>query len=86
MNIWPFMVMKEYLIYVESDPEFISYLSPAIQYEFIHLIEFTTRQSLLRGIRKDGLMFDSTPMTMSSCLQLWYVDVDFEKKEVCIGF
>ncbi|XP_053101872.1 uncharacterized protein LOC128323177 [Hemicordylus capensis] len=38
-------VMKEYLTHVESHPGSTSYLSPAVQNEFIHLMAFTVRQS-----------------------------------------
>ncbi|XP_053155626.1 uncharacterized protein LOC128346396 isoform X1 [Hemicordylus capensis] len=81
-------VMKEHLTHVESHPGSTSYLSPAVQNEFIHLMTSTVRQSLLRGICKAkyyGLMFDSTPdlahrEQMSQVVR--YVQFDFERKTV----
>ncbi|XP_053147367.1 uncharacterized protein LOC128343036 [Hemicordylus capensis] len=81
-------VLKEHLTYVESHPGSPSYLSLAVQNEFIHLMASTVRQSLLRRIRKAkyyGLMFDWTP-DQAHCEQVSevvrYVEVDFERKTV----
>ncbi|XP_053146899.1 uncharacterized protein LOC128342872 [Hemicordylus capensis] len=81
-------VMKEHLTQVESHPGSTSYLSPAVQNEFIHLMASAVRQSLLRGIRKAryyGLMFDSTPdlahrEQMSQVVR--YIEFDYERKTV----
>ncbi|XP_053101887.1 52 kDa repressor of the inhibitor of the protein kinase-like [Hemicordylus capensis] len=81
-------VMKEHLTHVESHPGSTSYLSPAVQNEFIHLMASTVRKSILGGIRKAkyyGLMFDSTPdlahrEQMSQVVQ--YVEIDYESHTV----
>ncbi|XP_053119697.1 52 kDa repressor of the inhibitor of the protein kinase-like [Hemicordylus capensis] len=90
-------VMREHLAYVESHPGSPSYLSPAVQNEFIHLMASTVRKSLLRGICKAryyGLMFNSTPdlahrEQMSQVVR--YVEIDYEShtvhvRETFLGF
>ncbi|XP_053146859.1 uncharacterized protein LOC128342856 isoform X2 [Hemicordylus capensis] len=81
-------VMKEHLNHVESHPGSPSYLSPAVQNEFSHLMASTVRKSLLRGIRKAkyyGLMFDSTPDLAhreKTSQVVRYVQIDYERTTV----
>lgn len=83
-------VMKQHLAHVEAHPGSPSYLSPAVQNEFINLVASTVRQSLLTHIRKAkyyGIMFDTTPdqahrEQMAEVVR--YVDIDFEDKTVSV--
>ena len=83
-------IMKEHLIYVQNNPGSTSYISPAIQNEFLHLMASAVRKNLLNKIRKAkyyGLMFDSTPdhahrEQMSQVVR--YVEIDFQNKTVHI--
>ncbi|XP_048344871.1 uncharacterized protein LOC125428571 isoform X2 [Sphaerodactylus townsendi] len=81
-------VMKQHLANIQSDLGAVSYLSPGIQNEFIHLMASAVRQNILRKIRSAkyyGIMFDSTPDLahsdqMSEVVR--YVEIDAESRKV----
>lgn len=83
-------IMKNHLGHVSNNPGTVSYFSPLVQNEFVHLMASTVRQRLLQSIHKAkyyGLMFDSTPdqanrEQMSEVVR--DVEVDFEQKSVRI--
>ena len=83
-------VLNSHMSYVRANPHSVSYLSPAIQNEFIDLLASSVRQQLLNDIKRNryyGMLYDSTPdlahrEQMSQVIR--FVDVDFEKKDVTI--
>ena len=57
-------VLREHLSFIESHPHSISYLSPGVQNEFIHLMVSHVPKNLTEKIKKAkyySLIFDSTP-------------------------
>ena len=83
-------LLEKHLQHVRENPASISYLSPEIQNEFIHLLASTVRNQLLSEIRKNkyyGILLDSTPdlghrEQLSQVIR--FVDVDFQTKKVTI--
>ena len=64
LAIFYYFIKEEHITHVESHPWPTSYLSSGVQNEFIHIMAYSLRQSLLRSIRKAknyGFIFDSTP-------------------------
>ena len=57
-------LLAKYVQHAEQNPGSVSYLSPEIQNEFIHILASTVKSKLLRDIRKSkyyGILLDSTP-------------------------
>lgn len=57
-------LLSKHLQHGRENPGSVSYLSPEIQNEFIHILALTVRNQLLSEIRKNkyyGILFDSTP-------------------------
>jgi len=81
-------ILRNHLAHAQAHDGGVSYLSPAIQNEFIGIIAENVRSELLRSIKRHkyyGVMFDTTP-DASHCEQMSqiirYVDVDFVTKNV----
>lgn len=83
-------LLANHLKNVMETPRTVSYLSPQIQNEFIHLLASTVRNQLISDIKRNkyyGLLFDSTPdiahrEQMSQVFR--YVDIDFTNRKVSI--
>ncbi|XP_071034198.1 zinc finger MYM-type protein 1-like [Parasteatoda tepidariorum] len=83
-------LLANYLKHATETPKTVSYLSPQIQTEFIHLLASTVQNQLINDIKRNkyyGLLFDSTPdishrEQMSQVAR--YVDADFINKKVSI--
>ncbi len=83
-------VLEKHLQNAQENPRSVSYLSPKIQNEFIHLLATTIHSNLLTDVRKAkyyGILVDSTPdlghrEQLSRVIR--YVDVDFKSKKVMI--
>ena len=83
-------VLREHLGFVESHPLSISYLSPNVQNEFIHLMASHVCRNLTEKSKKAkycDLIFDSTPDQghREQILEVVrYVDIDFDEKTVFV--
>ncbi|XP_035230146.1 uncharacterized protein LOC118202101 [Stegodyphus dumicola] len=83
-------LLATHLKNVIETPRTVSYLSPQIQNEFIHLLASIVRNQLISDIKRNkyyGLLFDSTPdithrEQMSQVFR--YVDIDFTNRKVSI--
>jgi hypothetical protein len=83
-------LLAKHLQHAQENPGSVSYLSPEIQNEFIHLLSSTVRNHLLAAIRKNkyyGILLDSTPdlghrEQLSQVIR--FVDVDFDSRKVTI--
>lgn len=77
-------LLANHLKHATETPKTVSYLSPQIQNEFIHLLASTVRNQLINDIKRNkyyGLLFDSTPdifhrEQMSQVVR--YVDVFYQ--------
>ena len=57
-------LLAKHVQHTEQNPGSVSYLSPKIQNEFIHVLASTVKIKLLRDIKKSkyyGILLDSTP-------------------------
>ena len=83
-------LLAKHVQHAEQNPGSVSYLSPEIQNEFIHILASTVKSKLLRDIRKSkyyGISLDSTPdlghrEQRSQIIR--FVDVNFQTKQVTI--
>ena len=83
-------ILESHGEHCRENPGCVSYLSPAIQNEFIGLLASTVRNQLLSDIHRNkyyGILLDSTPdlghrEQLSEVIR--FVDVNFETKEVKI--
>ncbi|KAG8234734.1 hypothetical protein J437_LFUL000969 [Ladona fulva] len=83
-------VLAKHVQHAEQNPGSVSYLSPEIQNEFIHILASTVESKLLSDIRKNkyyAILLDSTPdlghrEQLSQVIR--FVDVDFQTKNVTI--
>ena len=74
------LLVLKHLQGAQENPRSVSYLSPTIQNEFIHLLAATVRSNLLADIRKAkyyGILVNSTPdlghreqLSKSSCMSM----------------
>ena len=82
--------MAKHVQHAEQNPGSVSYLSPQVQNEFIHILASTVKSKLLTDIRKNkyyAILLDSTPdlghrEQLSQVIR--FVDVDFQTKKVTI--
>ena len=80
-------LLAKHVQHAEQNPGSVSYLSPEIQNEFIHILASTVKSKLLRDIRKSkyyGILLDSTPdlghrKQLSQIIR--FVDVNFQTKQ-----
>ncbi|KAG1687021.1 Zinc finger MYM-type protein 1 [Nymphon striatum] len=83
-------LLAKHVPHAEQNPGSVSYLSPEIQNEFIHILASTVKSKLLSDIRKNkyyAILLDSTPdlghrEQLSQVIR--FVDVDFQTKKVAI--
>ena len=83
-------LLEKHLQSAQENPRSVSYLSPTIQNEFIHLLSAIVRSNLLADIRKAKyyrILVDSTSdlehrEQLSRVIR--YVDVTFKSKKVII--
>ena len=83
-------LLAKHVQHAEQNPGSVSYLSPEIQNEFIHILASTVKSKLLQDIRKSkyyGILLDSTPdlghrEQLSQIIR--FVDVNFQTKQVTI--
>ena len=83
-------LLEKHLQHARDNPGSVSYFSPEIQNEFIHLLTLTVRNQLLSEIRKNkyyGILLDSTfdlghREQFSQVIR--FLDVDFQTKKVTI--
>ncbi|KAG1686697.1 Elongation factor 1-delta [Nymphon striatum] len=83
-------LLAKHVPHAEQNPGSVSYLSPEIQNEFIHILASTVKSKLLSDIRKNkyyAILIDSTPdlghrEQLSQVIR--FVDVDFQTKKVAI--
>ena len=81
-------LLAKHVQHAEQNLGSVSYLSPEIQNEFIHILASTVKSKLLRDIRKSkyyGILLDSTPdlghrKQLSQFIR--FVDVNFQTKQV----
>ena len=83
-------LLAKHVQHAEQNPGSVSYLSPEIQNEFIHILASTVKSKLLSDIRKNkyyGILLDTAPdlehrEQLSQIIR--FVDVDYKTKQVAI--